>query len=174
LLALAQAALPDGAPRKCALPELPVPHPTLLLQSLGHGLAELGHQAESVALLEKAADFPPPLGERISLVEDTTTAEGSCVPDGGFAETFKQRCCSGVIAGGTVHCRDPLSWESTWQGCLHVCGSRLVHGCVPPGGVTDTLGLTDCCSRSSVSGSGRCLSPKDWGTSWRTCVFTCS
>ena len=98
-----------------------------------------------------------------------------CVPDGGFAATLERPgCCSGVVAGGTTACRSPDDWGSTWLTCRHVCGSRLVDGCVPPGGITDTLALTDCCSGRAVTGSTRCLEPADEGTTWRTCVHVCA
>jgi hypothetical protein len=158
----------------CRAPPLAEPHLTYLLRGLGIGLTELGYAAEARPLLEQAGHLRLPSTQPLRLLPDRSPAAGECVPDGGFAETTESHCCSGVIAGGTTVCRNPAEWGNTWRTCRHVCGSRLVNGCVPPGGVTDTLMLTDCCSGVSVDGSTRCLNPADEGTTWRTCVHTCA
>ena len=158
----------------CRTPPLSEPHLTYLLRDLGIGLSELGYAAEAKSFLEQAGALRRPATLPLRLVPDRSPAAGACVPDGGFAETLGSHCCSGVIAGGTTVCRYPSDWENTWRTCRHVCGSRLVNGCVPPGGVTDALMLTDCCSGVAVNGSTRCLNPADEGTTWRTCVHTCA
>jgi serine/threonine-protein kinase len=161
----------------CAAPALPVPHAVLLMQEVAQGLSALGHPAESDELWKRAGRYPPRLTRAAPLLTDSVArdpASGACVPDGGFAETSSEPCCSGVIAGGTTVCGNPADWGGSWRSCRHVCGSRLAGGCVPPGGVTDTLELTDCCSGNAVAGSVRCLNPADVGTSSRTCVLTCA
>ena len=161
----------------CRTPPLAMPHLKYLLQGLGIGLSELGDAAKAQSLLlqaQQAGEIHRPKTPALPLVPDSSRAVGACVPDGGFAETLKQSCCSGVIAGGTTVCRDPFQWGKLWRTCRHVCGTRLVNGCVPSGGVTDTLRLTDCCSGTAVKGSTRCLSPADEGTTWRTCMNTCA
>ncbi|HEX5719064.1 MAG TPA: serine/threonine-protein kinase [Thermoanaerobaculia bacterium] len=156
----------------CRTPPLAAPHLPYLLQALGTGLNELGYAAEAEPLLEQAGEIrwpatPPPPA-------DNSSAAGPCVPDGGIAETLESHCCSGVILGGTTVCRNPAEWGNSWRTCRHVCGSRLVNGCVPPGGVDDILSLTNCCNGASVNGSVRCLNPADHGTTWRTCFHTCA
>ena len=64
----------------------------------------------------------------------------------------------------------PGRMGGAWRTCRHVCGSRLVNGCVPRGGVDDVLSLTNCCSDASVNNSFRCLNPEDAFTTWKTCV----
>ena len=164
---------PAAAPG-CRMPLLPGHHLVYLFEGLGTGLAELGYTAEAEPLLRQvqAAKIYRPATPALPLVPDSSRATGACVPDGGFAEILKQSCCSGVIAGGTTVCHDPEG--NLWRTCRHVCGSRLVNGCVPSGGITDALRLTDCCSKEAVGGSTQCLNPKDEGTTWRTCVQTCS
>ncbi len=58
---------------------------------------------------------------------------------------------------------------------LAACGGNGQPGCpcIPPRGVDDILSLTNCCSGSAVPGSGFCLNPEDWGTTWATCYQTC-
>jgi serine/threonine protein kinase len=161
---------PAAAPG-CRMPPLAPPHLTYLLEGLGIGFAELGYEAGP---LLQTDNMNRPATPVLPLVPDSSRTTGTCVPDGGFAETLKQSCCSGVIAGGTTVCRNPEDWGNAWRTCRHVCGSRLQNGCVPPGGVDDLLALTDCCSGASVSGSVRCLNPADHGTTWRTCFHKCA
>ena len=158
-------------PRSCQMPRLAEPHLSYLLQGLGNALIELGDQVQGGALLKKARIARRPATP--PLQPDPLPVTGDCVPDGGVAEPFRHPCCSGVIAGGTTFCSDPIAWGNTWRTCRHICGSRLVNGCVPSGGVTDILRLTDCCSGASVHNSALCLNPADFGTTWRTCVFRC-
>jgi serine/threonine protein kinase/tetratricopeptide (TPR) repeat protein len=158
----------------CQMPVLATPHLTYLLEGLGFGLSELGYADEAGPLLQQVGEIrkpatPPPL-----VVPDPLHAAGECVPDGGFADILKTPCCSGVVVPGTAVCRNPEDWGTTWRTCRHVCGSRLVNGCVPPGGIDDTLSLTACCSGADVNGSTRCLNPKDKDTTWRTCVHACA
>jgi serine/threonine protein kinase/tetratricopeptide (TPR) repeat protein len=161
----------------CRTPPLAMPDLRYLLQGLSIGLSELGDADKAQLLLQQAqqaGEIHRPRTPALPLVPDSSRATGACVPDGGFADTLKQSCCSGVIAGGTTVCRDPFQWGKLWRTCRHVCGSRLVNGCVPSGGITDTLWLTDCCSVTAVRGSTRCLNPADEGTTWRSCVHTCA
>ena len=157
----------------CRMPRLAEPHLSFLLQGLGDALTDLGHPIQGRGLLQKArvahrlVPHPPPLEP------DPLPATSDCVPDGGFAEPYRGPCCSGVIAAGTTFCSNPEDWGTTWRTCRHVCGSRLVNGCIPRGGITDVLGLTDCCSGLHDSDSVRCLDPADHGVTDRTCVMTC-
>jgi serine/threonine protein kinase len=163
---------PSGL-RSCQMPRLAEPHLSSLLQGLGNALIELGDPVQGRALLKKAKVAPRPASPPLPVQPAPRPVTGDCVPDGEFAELFPRPCCSGVIAGGTTVCSDPNDWGNTWRTCRHICGSRLVNGCIPSGGVTDILRLTDCCSRASVNSSARCLNPADWGITFRTCVFTC-
>jgi hypothetical protein len=151
------------------MPPLAAPHLTYLLRALGLGLSELGYAAEAEALLQ----YPVHTRSPVPPAPAFSTAAG-CIPDGGFAETLKLPCCSGVISPGTTVCSDPKEWGSSWRTCRHICGSRPLNGCVPPGGVDDILSLNHCCSPAPVNGSMRCLNPADEGTTWRTCVQTCA
>jgi serine/threonine protein kinase len=160
-------------PRSCQMPRLAEPHLSYLLQGLGHALKELGDPVQGGELLKQARVAPRAATRPLPLQPDPLPVTAACVPDGGLAEPFRRPCCSGVIAGGTTVCSDPNDWGNTWRTCRNVCGSRLVNGCIPPGGVTDILGLTDCCSDAAVNYSMRCLNPADEGTTWRTCVYTC-
>lgn len=45
--------------------------------------------------------------------------------------------------------------------------------CIPSGGVDDILSNTNCCSGTSVSGSGCCIYQGDWGGSWASCSQIC-
>lgn len=102
-----------------------------------------------------------------------------CQVDGGFDDTLSRtRCCSGVAVSGSTVCVNAADFGTTWRSCSHVCGSRsagtqLIGGCIPSGGVDDTLSRTRCCSNAAVSGSTRCLNPADFGTTWRSCIHTC-
>lgn len=111
----------------------------------------------------------------------TTSAErarqlsGVCVADGGFDDTLDRwSCCSGIVVPGTVVCIRPEDHGGTWDSCLQVCGTRLVGGCVPPGGIDDKGESTSCCSGRTIPGSTRCLNPADFGTTWRSCVHLCA
>lgn len=98
----------------------------------------------------------------------------NCVPDGGVDDTLSSTsCCSGVAVTGSTYCLNPADWGTTWASCYQICGTPLVGGCVPSGGIDDTLTNTSCCSGSAVPGSTRCLNPADYGGSWTTCVQTC-
>ena len=157
----------------CRMPPLAVPHLTYLFEGLGIGLSELGYADEAGPLLQQVGEIRKPATPPL-VVPDPLHAAGECVPDGGFADILKTPCCSGVVVPGTAVCRNPEDWGTTWRTCRHVCGSRLVNGCVPPGGIDDTLSLTACCSGADVNGSTRCLNPMDKDTTWRTCVQTCA
>lgn len=101
------------------------------------------------------------------------TASG-CVPDGGADDTLgNTSCCSGTAVNGSTYCSNPGDWYTTWASCNHICGTPLVNGCVPSGGVDDTLSRTSCCSGQAVSGSTWCLDPADYGTDWQTCAQIC-
>lgn len=98
----------------------------------------------------------------------------SCIPDGGVDDTLSQTfCCSGYAVNGSTVCSNPADYGTTWASCRHVCGTAPVNGCIPSGGIDDTLGSTSCCSGSAVSGSTWCLDPADYGTDWKSCVQTC-
>ena len=103
-----------------------------------------------------------------------TPQSGWCVPDGGFDDTlYLTSCCSGVAVSGTTVCANAADYGTTWASCNHVCGTVLVQGCVPSGGTDDTLGNTSCCSGQAIPGSTHCLDPRDYGTTWTSCVQTC-
>jgi len=98
----------------------------------------------------------------------------SCIPDGGVDDTlYNTSCCSGVAVSGSTYCLNPADYNTTWASCYQICGTQLVGGCVPSGGVDDTLSNTSCCSGAAVSGSTRCLNPADYGNSWASCIQTC-
>ncbi len=97
-----------------------------------------------------------------------------CVPSGSWDDTLSQNgCCSFTAVSGSTKCFNAADYGTTWASCIHVCGTALVGGCVPSGGIDDTLGLTSCCSGSAVGGSTHCLDPRDYGTTWKSCVQTC-
>ncbi len=97
-----------------------------------------------------------------------------CVPSGSWDDTLSQNgCCSFTAVSGSTKCFNSADYGTTWASCIHVCGTALVGGCVPSGGIDDTLGLTTCCSGSAVGGSTHCLDPRDYGTTWKSCVQTC-
>jgi hypothetical protein len=103
-----------------------------------------------------------------------SAAVRSCVPDGGVDDTLRSTdCCSGIAVRGSTVCEVAADWGTSWSSCRQVCGTRPVT-CIPPGGVDDTLALTDCCSGTAVPGSTHCLDPGDFGTTWRSCVQTCA
>ncbi len=158
----------------CRMPPLAAPHLTYLLRGVGIGLSELGYTAQARPLLQQADETLRPTTQPPRPVPDRSHTAVACVPDGGFAETLKSPCCSGVIMAGTTVCRNPKDWGTTWRTCRHMCGSRLVNGCVPSGGISDTHGLTDCCSGAAVNGSTRCLNPAHEATTWRTCALKCA
>jgi hypothetical protein len=98
----------------------------------------------------------------------------SCIPDGGIDDTLSvTSCCSGYAVNGSTVCTNPADYGTTWASCNHVCGTAPVNGCIPSGGIDDTLGSTSCCSSQAVSGSTWCLNPGDWGTTWASCVQVC-
>jgi hypothetical protein len=98
----------------------------------------------------------------------------NCVPDGGTDDTlYNTSCCSGVAVHNSTYCSNPADWGTTWASCNHICGTQLVNGCVPSGGVDDTLSSTRCCSGRAVPGSTWCLDPADWYTDWTTCAQIC-
>ena len=98
----------------------------------------------------------------------------NCVPDGGSDDTLGQTsCCSGVAVNNSTYCSNPADWGTTWASCNHICGTQLVNGCVPSGGVDDTLSSTSCCSGAAVPGSTWCLDPADYGDDWKTCAQIC-
>lgn len=98
----------------------------------------------------------------------------ACIPNGGVDDTLSQTsCCSGVAVNGSTYCTNPSDYGTTWASCHHICATPLVNGCVPSGGVDDTLSQTSCCSGAAVPGSTRCLDPADYGTDWVSCIQTC-
>jgi hypothetical protein len=98
----------------------------------------------------------------------------SCIPDGGVDDTlYNTSCCSGTAVSGSTYCTNPGDYGTTWASCHHICGTQQVGGCIPSGGVDDTLSNTHCCSGQAISGSTRCLNPADYGTTWKSCVHTC-
>jgi eukaryotic-like serine/threonine-protein kinase len=146
-------------------------------QALAPG-SGLTRHAESLLALCVRSDrtrHPAPLaGDPLSSVL-IPRASGWCVPDGGVDDTLtRTSCCSGTAIAGTTVCLDRRDRGTTWTSCLQFCGTRLVGGCVPAGGVDDTLAGTACCSGRSVPGSTRCLDPADYGTTWKSCVQTCA
>ncbi len=98
----------------------------------------------------------------------------SCAPDGSVDDTLGMwSCCSGFAVSGSTVCAKPSDFGTTWASCRHVCGTAPVSGCIPSGGWDDTLSNTRCCSGQAVSGSTWCLDPRDWGTTWKSCVQRC-
>lgn len=97
-----------------------------------------------------------------------------CVPDGGVDDTlYETDCCSGLAVWGTTVCDDPADFGTDWVTCHHICASTPDNGCIPSGGVDDTLSDTSCCSGNAVWGSTRCHDPADFGTDWESCFHTC-
>jgi len=98
----------------------------------------------------------------------------ACIPDGGIDDTLGQTsCCSGYAVNGSTVCTNPGDYGTTWASCNHVCGTAPVNGCIPSGGIDDTLSSTSCCSGQAVAGSTWCLNPADWGGTWASCVQVC-
>lgn len=98
----------------------------------------------------------------------------SCIPDGTVDDTLSMwSCCSGFAVSGSTVCSNPADFGTTWASCRQVCGTAPVGGCIPSGGWDDTLSNTSCCSGHAVSGSTWCLDPRDWGTTWKSCVQKC-
>ncbi len=132
-------------------------------------LALAGCGAEPALPLAAAASAATPPTER------TQQDSGVCVADGGFDDTLDRwSCCSGIVVPGTVVCIRPEDHGGTWDSCLQVCGTRVVGGCVPPGGIDDKGESTHCCSGRTITGSTRCLNPADFGTNWKSCVHLCA
>jgi lysyl endopeptidase len=101
-------------------------------------------------------------------------SSSSCVPDGGVDDTLGETsCCSGFAVNGSTVCLDPADYNNGWASCSHICGTRPVNGCVPSGGIDDTLYSTNCCSGAAVPGSTWCLDPADYGDDWISCVQIC-
>lgn len=98
----------------------------------------------------------------------------SCVPAGGVDDTLSETyCCTGVAVSGSTVCLNPADYSNGWASCSHICGTQPVNGCIPSGGIDDTLYLTSCCSGQAVPGSTWCLDPADYGDDWISCVQTC-
>jgi hypothetical protein len=114
-------------------------------------------------------------GILLALIGPSVASAAFCAPDGGFDDTLSRwSCCSGYAVPNSTVCFNPSDFGTTWTSCAQVCGTRPVNGCIPSGGVDDTLGATSCCSGAAVSGSTRCLNPADFGTTWKSCVQTCA
>lgn len=152
----------------------------MLLPLAGCGAEPALPLADTASLLAgpKTADSalteasPEPRGKA---AQPRREALAGCVADGGFDDTLDRwSCCSGIVVPGTVVCIRPEDHGGTWDSCLQVCGTRLVGGCVPPGGIDDKGESTSCCSGRTIPGSTRCLNPADFGTTWRTCVHLCA
>jgi len=102
------------------------------------------------------------------------SSSSSCVPDGGVDDTLSEtNCCSGYAVNGSTVCLNPADYNNGWRSCSHICGTAPVNGCIPSGGIDDTLYSTDCCSGAAVPGSTWCLDPADYGTDWISCVQIC-
>jgi hypothetical protein len=68
-----------------------------------------------------------------------------------------------------------LLFLATVLACLPLTvGSAKAADCIPPGGIDDTLGRTDCCSGRAVPGSTYCINPADYGTTWASCSQICA
>ncbi len=123
---------------------------------------------------EPPFSLDPELVEAGFFAEPPTTAAACCIPDGSVDDTLgKWSCCSGFAVSGSTVCTIPSDFGTTWTSCRHVCGTRPVGGCIPSGGIDDTLSITTCCSGSAVPGSTWCLDPADYGTDWKSCAQTC-
>jgi hypothetical protein len=109
--------------------------------------------------------------------EPTGTSEQlvtSCVPDGSVDDTLSLfSCCSGFAVNGSTVCSNPADFGTTFASCRHVCGTAPVNGCIPSGGWDDTLSNTSCCSGKAVPGSTWCLDPRDFNTTFKSCVQRC-
>lgn len=112
----------------------------------------------------------------LGLLDSTALAATcGCIPDGSVDDTLgKWSCCSGYAVTGSTVCSRASDFGTTWQSCRHVCGTAPVNGCIPSGGIDDTLSINRCCSGSAVPGSTWCLDPADYGTDWKSCVQTCA
>lgn len=98
----------------------------------------------------------------------------TCIPPGGVDDVLYQtECCVWGTVPVPYYCTNASDFGNSWTTCHQICGSELVNGCVPSGGIDDVLGNTHCCSGTIVPGSYRCLDPADYGTDWKTCVQTC-
>lgn len=101
-------------------------------------------------------------------------AAAECVPSGSVDDTlYETGCCSGYAVHGSTVCDDPADYGGTWESCNHICGTRPVNGCIPSGGIDDTLYSTRCCSGAAVPGSTWCLDPADFGGDWSSCIQVC-
>jgi hypothetical protein len=84
--------------------------------------------------------------------------------------------------GGCQTNADCSSHPAPYNQCLSngQCGNAACpaappasSSCISSGGVDDILGNTDCCSGTSVSGSGCCIYEGDWEGSWASCSQIC-
>jgi hypothetical protein len=99
----------------------------------------------------------------------------NCVPHGSVNYPPYQSC------GGCQSDLDCSSQPAPYNQCVSGrCGNASCPAappassvCIPSGGVDDILGNTDCCSGTSVSGSGCCIYQEDWGGSWASCSQIC-
>ena len=152
---------------------------------LGHALGifhtELGFSGEATTPTMFASEIGP---EGRSLQPDDRSAlqcshsrysaPTVCVPDGSVDDTLSEtNCCSGYAVSGSTVCDNPADRNTTWASCNHVCGTNPSSGCIPSGGIDDTLSDTHCCSGAAVSGSTWCLDPADFGTDWESCIQVC-
>jgi hypothetical protein len=112
----------------------------------------------------------------VSLLNSGLASANFCVKDGGFDDTlYQSSCCSGVAVHNSTVCANPADYGTTWASCSQICGTQPTsQGCIPDGGVDDTLYSTDCCSGRAVTGSTTCLNPADYGTTWASCVQVCA
>lgn len=103
------------------------------------------------------------------------TKDESCVSYGNVNYPPYQAC------GGCQSDLDCSSQPAPYNQCVSGrCGNASCPAappsspsCIPSGGVDDILGNTDCCSGTSVSGSGCCIYEEDWGGSWASCSQIC-
>jgi|GEM_PF-6263784 len=80
--------------------------------------------------------------------------------------------CLGVLA--TMTGANSRAHAAMWFNPWDPLPPPPVPGCVPDGGIDDTLYITDCCSGTAVPGSTVCTNPADYGTTWLSCTQTCS
>ena len=59
--------------------------------------------------------------------------------------------------------------SSDFSGAISLYGNAQPLGCVPDGGIDDTLGVTSCCSGVAVHGSTVCSNPQDLTTCNQIC-----
>lgn len=104
------------------------------------------------------------------------TLDENCTPSGSVNYPPYQAC------GGCQSNADCSSHPAPYNQCLSDsrCGNAACpaappasSACISSGGVDDILGNTNCCSGTSVSGSGCCIYEGDWGGSWASCSQIC-